>query len=130
MNIKLGDSLLRSIKVTTTVKGNGNNYGDTIDLEASGLALAGRIKARFYCTEDFASSANTATLRVYSGSSTAPTAIIAESLDRTHSSLDAGVWIEIVLDTHDLDRYVRLGIVNSSASATGKGWGDINPINL
>ena len=128
MNINAGDSLLRSIETTTTTDGNGINYGATIDLKAAALSLEGRIKCRFWVSEAFAAAANTATLLVCSGAATAPTAVVERSEAKAHSAMGIGAYLEVILPTHALDRYVRLAISNSALSATGAGMGDIIPI--
>ena len=127
MNVNSGDALLTSIWDTDDVKTDGTVYGADLDLGAADRVLEGRLKVRFHASEAFTGSGNLE-IALYSGASASPTTKIRTVWVGLKTAMTLGKTVDVVLGTHELDRYVRIGVINSGASTTGAGKGDLVPI--
>lgn len=126
MNINVGDALLTSLWATDTVTANGINYGSDIPLDSAGRFLEGRVKVRFQVTTAF-TGAGDVSLVLYSGAAASPTAVNKTIYSGTKVALTVGTY-EIVLETHALSEFNRLGVNNSGAASTGAIKADFVPI--
>jgi len=127
MNLVTGDALLTSIWDTDNIRGNGTVYGADIALGAAARFLEGRLKIRFRASTAFTGSGNLE-IALYSGSTANPTTKVRTVWLGLKTAMTAGKTVDVVLGTHELDKYVRIGVINTGASSTGAGKADIVPI--
>lgn len=118
------DSLLQSIKTSTTVTANGVNYGDDIDLEATGIDILNKkLEAVFRPTTAFA--AGNFTIQVYSGDSASPTTLVAQGVLTDRLALGVNTPVRVPIPANALGRYTRIAVNNAAISATGAGTGEL-----
>lgn len=127
MNVQTGDALLTSIEYTDDVKADGTVYGKNLNMGAADRFLEGRMKVRFHVNTTFAGSGDIE-LALFSGAATDPTTKVKSVFTGLKTDLTAGTIKELVLETHQLDKYVRLGVVNSGAASAGALRADLVPI--
>ncbi len=127
MNLVTGDALLTSIWPTDDIKGNGTVYGADIPLDAADRFLEGQVKVRFNATAAFTGSGDLE-IALYSGASANPTTKIRTVWVGLKTAMTKGKTVDVVLGTHELDKYVRIGVINTGASSTGAGKADLVPM--
>ena len=127
MNINSGDALLTSLWPTDAVIANGIHYGTDIPLAAAGRFLEGRVKVRFRVTATFAGSGTTS-LVLYGGAAANPTAVVKTIYTGSKAGLVIGADHELVLETHALPAFVRLGVNQSTLASVGGVKADLVPI--
>jgi hypothetical protein len=127
MNINIGDALLTSVWPADAVIASGIVYGTDIPLGDPGRFLEGRVKVRFYITTTFVG-AGDAALVLYGGAAAAPTAVLKTVATGLKIALIAGTTWELVLESHELKAFNRLGINNTGAASAGAFKADFVPI--
>ncbi len=127
MNIKTGDANLTSLWATDAVIANGIHYGTDIPLGAANRFLEGRTKIRFHITATFAGAGTTA-LVLYGGAAAAPTAVLKTIYTGTKAGLVIGADHELVLESHILPAFIRLGVNQSTLASVGGVKADVVPI--
>lgn len=118
MNIKTGDAKLVSLWETDAVIANGLTYGIDIPMDEAGRFLTGRIEIEFYIMTAFTGAGDVA-LSFHTGATASPTGGTKVVFTGLKTALTVGVSHKLVLNTHEMDKFVRLSVNNTGAASTG-----------